>query len=68
MIAVSEQLPHDPTALDWSPNGKFLAVGDRNGTARILDASTMQVLGSHDAANAGKKAAWIEDIKFSPDC
>ena len=33
MIGVSERLTFDPTALDWSPNGKFIAVGDRNGTA-----------------------------------
>lgn len=33
MISVSEKLPFDPTALDWSPDGLFIAVGDRNGTA-----------------------------------
>jgi len=29
MIKCSPQLARDPTALDWSPNGKFIAVGDR---------------------------------------
>jgi WD40 repeat protein len=33
MIAVSEKLNFDPTALDWSHDGQFIAVGDRNGTA-----------------------------------
>ena len=38
MLAVSEALTHDPTALDWSKDGKYLAVGDRNGTCLLLDA------------------------------
>jgi WD40 repeat protein len=38
MIKCSPQLAHDPTALDWSPNGKFIAVGDRWGFLSILDA------------------------------
>jgi WD40 repeat protein len=67
MIACSEQLAFDPTALDWSPDGKFIAVGDRNGSAKILNAEDLQVLGSVNASNAGKKNAWVEDIKFSPD-
>ena len=67
MLAVSEQLTHDPTALDWSPDGSLIAVGDRNGTCRILDANTLQVLGSITNEFAGKKDTWIEDIKFSPD-
>jgi len=43
-------------------------LGDRNGTAKLLDATTLQVLGNSNAANAGKKDAWIEDIKISPNC
>lgn len=55
------------TALDWSQDGSFIAVGDRNGTARLLDAESLVILGQLDAFNAGKRAAWIEDIKISPD-
>ena len=47
-------------------DGKFIAAGDRNGTARILNAETLQICGQGNAALAGKKDAWIEDIKFSP--
>ena len=66
-IRCSKQFPSDVTALHWSPDGSFIAVGDRNGTARLLDAESLAILGQLDAYNAGKKAAWIEDIKVSPD-
>lgn len=67
MLAVSAQLTHDPTALDWSPDGSLIAVGDRNGFCMILDATTLEVKGSHKGKFFGKKDAWIEDMKFSPD-
>lgn len=41
MIAVSEQLTHDPTALSWSPNGNLIVVGDRNGSIVLLDANNL---------------------------
>ena len=66
MIACSEQFTHDPTAIDWSRNGEFIAFGDRNGEVKVLDANSLQVLGTAKAALAGKKDAWIEDIKISP--
>ena len=66
MLACSEQLTHDPTAVDWSRDGSFLAVGDRNGEVKILDATSLQVLSTAKSAKAGKKDAWIEDIKISP--
>lgn len=72
MVKCSEQFDHDPTALDWSSDGKYIVLGDRNGTAKLLDANTLQVLGTSNAANAGKskmgETAWVEDIKISPDC
>ena len=57
------------TAIDWSYDGKFIATGDRNGTCRILDASSLEPLGFCNGKTHGKKrgGAWIEDIKFSPD-
>ena len=67
MSCVSAQLTHDPTALDWSPDGSLIAVGDRNGTALILGADNLQVKSTYNGSFAGKKDAWIEDIKFSPD-
>ena len=33
---------------------------------KVLDAETLEVLGTARAALAGKKDAWIEDIKISP--
>ena len=67
MIAVSEQLTHDPTALSWSPNGNLIVVGDRNGSIVLLDANNLQVKSTYNGSFANKKDAWIEDIKFSPD-
>lgn len=67
MVAVSQQLPFDATAVDWSSCGKFLAVGDRNGDCTIMDAKNLQVLGSSKSTLSGKKVAWVEDIKWSPD-
>ena len=68
MVAVSDQLSHDPTALDWSPNGKFIVLGDRNGVMKSLDATTLKVIDTFDSALANKSSAWVEDIKVSPDC
>ena len=44
MIAVSLPLKDDPTSLDWSSNGKWIAVGDRNATITILDSGSLAVL------------------------
>lgn len=41
MVAVSQQFTSDPTAVDWSGDGKFLAIGDRNGDCTILDAKSL---------------------------
>ena len=66
-VAISEQLTHDPTALTWSPDGSLIAVGDRNGSCLLLDANDLTVKSTYNGSFAGKKDAWIEDIKFSPD-
>jgi len=75
MVMCSEQFAHDPTALDWSQDGKYIVYGDRNGQAVLLDAQTLQVLGTSNASNAGKTGKskkdcypWVEDIKISPNC
>lgn len=67
MIAVSEQLTHDPTAVSWSPDGSLIVIGDRNGSCLLLDANDLSVKSTYNGSFAGKKDAWIEDIKFSPD-
>lgn len=68
MVAISQKLTHDATAMDWSQDGTFIVIGDRNGVAHLMDAEKLTILGSHKSALAGKKAAWVEDIKISPDC
>jgi WD40 repeat protein len=68
MLKASELFEFDVTALDWSSDGMFLAVGDRKGNAKLVDANTLQVLGTLAAFNAGGKQPWVEDIKISPDC
>lgn len=55
MLVCSKPFQNDVTALDWSTDGTFIAVGDRKGTARILDAKTLETLGSMDAFNANGK-------------
>jgi WD40 repeat protein len=72
MLGMSEQFEYDVTALSWSPNGKFIAVGDRGGQCIMMDAETLTVLGSKKSAlavinNKQNPHAWVEDIKFSPD-
>jgi hypothetical protein len=38
MVAASEPFTNDLTAVDWSSNGLFLIVGDRNGYIYSVDA------------------------------
>lgn len=74
MLKCSAQLAHDPTALDWSSNGKFIAVGDRWGFLSILDATTLELLGTQkttltDKAPKGlENGVWVQAINWSPDC
>jgi microtubule-associated protein-like 6 len=68
MIRSSAPFEHDLTAVDWSSNGKFLVVGDRNGCVHSVNAQTLQKMGSEKSSLAGKKNAWVEDLKISPDC
>ena len=60
MIAVSLPLKDDPTSLDWSSNGKWIAVGDRNATITILDSGSLAVLDTLSSAVAVQKAAAIK--------
>ncbi len=67
MVAVSEKFENDVCSLDWSKNGKFLVAGDRLGSIHAVDAKTLKVLGSAPSSLAGKKLAWIEDLKIAPN-
>ena len=70
MIAASAELESDPTALSWSPDGRFIAVGDRAGICTIVNGEdfSLAILGTKKTFLAGKnKDTWVEDVKFSPD-
>lgn len=62
----------DLTSIDWSCNGAFLVVGDRNDTIFTVDAKTLSILatakGTFADQAAKHKEPWIEDLKISPDC
>ena len=47
------------TACDWSSNGNFIVVGDRNGYIHSVDAKTLKKLGTEKSCNAGERNAWI---------
>jgi microtubule-associated protein-like 6 len=70
MLGSKSGFEHDVTALSWAQNGKFLAVGDRDGTVFVMDVQNLenlQIVGSIAAPVTGKnKDNWIEDLKFSP--
>ncbi len=68
-----QALPKDPTTQELaectkarsvavSPDGKFAAVGFKDGTLRIIDIENWAVISKHNDCKA-----WISDIKFSPD-
>jgi microtubule-associated protein-like 6 len=67
MLRASEQFQVDLTAVDWSSDGKFLVVGDRNGYVFSVDANSLAKLSQAKGDNADMKNAWIEDLKISPN-
>ncbi|HSH01488.1 MAG TPA: protein kinase [Anaerolineae bacterium] len=50
-------------ALALSPNGRYLAVGDRNGIIQLIDLDTQTPLGAPLTAHAGA----MQELVFSPD-
>ena len=68
MVQASAQFEFDLTALDWASNGQFLVTGDRNGFIHLVDPKTLTALSNSPANLAGKKDAWIEDLKIAPNC
>ena len=67
MIKASKPFDHDLTAVDWSSNGNFLAVGDRNGVIHTVNIQKMTKADSAKSPLMGKKNAWVEDLKISPN-
>jgi len=64
----SKKFASDPTAISWSYDGKFIAVGDRKGDAYLLNVTNLEPTeGKISAKNAPSKAPWIEVIMVSPD-
>jgi WD40 repeat protein len=79
MEKCSKPLAADPTSLDWSSDGKWLAVGDRKATITILNAQTLEIVDSLSSEVSKEKALqmkgknnfkteqWIEVCRFSPN-
>ncbi len=51
----------------WSPNGLQIATGQNNGTIRIWDAATGQVLDTFYVAGEPDRSLIVYDVKWSPD-
>ncbi len=61
-VPVLVEVSFDTTALEFSPDGSLLAIGDPNGNVYLLEINTYSILHSfvaHDTA--------VLDIDFSPD-
>ncbi len=68
MVAASKQFPADLTAIDWSSDGKFLIVGDRTGNIYSVTADAkLKAVGKSAGSLAGKKNAWVQDVKIAPN-
>lgn len=67
MLRASQPFEHDLTAVDWSSDGSFLVVGDRNGCVHTVNVQNLEKMASEKSSLAGKKNAWVEDLKISPD-
>jgi WD40 repeat protein len=61
-IAVVHPRGNPLRAIDISPNGRTLAVGDRNGTLELIDARTRRAI-----APPRRVATTISQVRFSPD-
>ena len=55
-------VPSDATAIDWSENGKLIAIASYDGMIRLWETESYTVLDS-SLVNNGR----LEDVKFSPD-
>ena len=55
-------------AIDISYDGKYIAVGMRDGSVRIYEGSqnTWKLVALPKVGKL-KKSEWVEDLKFSPD-
>ena len=61
-VPVLVEVSFDTTALEFSPDGSLLAIGDPNGNVYLLEINTYSIVHSfvaHDTA--------VLDIDFSPD-
>jgi len=59
-------------SVDYSPDGKHIAVGTNSGEVTIFDAKTLEVVTTKDLNKLGKRKVfgqtgnWIEMLKYSP--
>lgn len=66
-VKASAQFSSDLTSLDWSPCGRFFAVGDAAGHVLSVDAQTLrQVSKQKFSFKVPGKEPWVQDVKISP--
>jgi len=59
-------------SVDYSPDGKHIAIGTNSGEVTVFDAKTMEVIVTKDLNKLGKRKVfgqtgnWIEMLKYSP--
>ena len=75
-VACSNEFKAEIFAIDWSPCGSFLVVGDAKGQVHLVDAATAEVekTGQLKVVSTVKhgskvpgKTPWVQDVKISPD-
>jgi WD40 repeat protein len=55
------------TSLEWSPDSRFLAIGDRSGVVHLLRPSGSDVVPVEEFVTLGADSETIRDLAFSPD-
>jgi WD40 repeat protein/Ca2+-binding EF-hand superfamily protein len=70
-IRTNKQIKHvildqDFRAIDWSSDGKYLAVGSMEGKIYYISVDTMQVKATYQSIFKTEKQ-WIQELKISPD-
>jgi WD40 repeat protein len=60
-LLTSKVIPHEVSALDWDPSGRWISAGAANGSVNLMDPQTgeLRTLGHHKAEAV--------DMTFSPD-
>lgn len=66
MLRATPALATDLRAIDWSPDGKYIAAGHVNANIVLFNETDLANVCSVQSSFKGKDC-WVEDLKFSPD-